>query len=109
MGFGYAAISVLVLRLAPPGRTGSTGAAMQVLDNLGTALGTGVGGAAVAIAVANRLPVETGIGAAILTAVVGGIVGLSVSRRLDATRPSVLRPGVASAAALPSLGDPAAR
>jgi len=90
MGFGYAAISVLVLRLAPAGRSGATSAAMQVLDSLGTSLGTGVGGAAVAIAVARGLPVETGIAAAFGIAIAGGIVGLAVSRRLDASRPSVL-------------------
>jgi MFS family permease len=90
IGFGYAAISVLVLRLAPPGRTGATGAAMQVLDNLGTALGTGVGGAAVAIAVGRGLPVETGIAAAFAVAIAGGLAGLAVARRLDASRPSVV-------------------
>lgn len=90
IGFGYAAISVLVLRLAPPGRTGATGAAMQVLDNLGTAFGTGVGGAAVAIAIARGLAVETGIAAAFVIAIVGSLVGLTVARRLDASRPSVV-------------------
>ncbi len=89
IGFGYAAISVLVLRLAPPGRTGSTGAAMQVLDNLGTALGTGAGGAAVAIAVARGLPITTGIAAAFAIAIAGALAGLGVARRLDASRPSV--------------------
>jgi MFS family permease len=90
IGFGYAAISVLVLRLAPEERTGATGAAMQVLDNLGTALGTGAGGAAVAIAVGHGLPVQTGIAAAFAVAIAGGLVGLAVSRRLDASRPSVV-------------------
>jgi MFS family permease len=101
IGFGYAAISVLVLRLAPVGRTGASSAAMQVLDNLGTALGTGAGGAAVAIAVARGLPVEAGIAAAFVIAIAGALAGLAVSRRLDASRPSV----IAQAAAIlaPSL------
>ena len=90
IGFGYAAISVLVLRLAAAGRTGATSAAMQVLDNLGTSLGTGAGGAAVAIAVSRGLSVETGIAWAFGIAIAGGLVGLAVSRRLDASRPSVL-------------------
>ena len=101
IGFGYAAISVLVLRLAPAGRTGATGAAMQVLDNLGTALGTGAGGAAVAIAVARGLRVETGIAAAFGVAIAGGLAGLAVSRRLDASRPSVVAEPVSISA--PSL------
>jgi MFS family permease len=90
IGFGYAAISVLVLRLAPADRAGSTSAAMQVLDNLGTALGTGAGGVTVAIAVARGLSVETGIAAAFGVAIAGGLIGLAVSRRLDASRPSVV-------------------
>ena len=90
IGFGYAAISVLVLRLAPADRAGSTSAAMQVLDNLGTALGTGAGGVTVAIAVSRGLSVETGIAAAFGVAIVGGLIGLAVSRRLDASRPSVV-------------------
>src|SRR5438105_2656216 len=90
IGFGYAAISVLVLRLAPAGRTGATSAAMQVLDNLGTSLGTGAGGAAIAIAVSRGLAIETGIAAAFGVAIAGGVVGLAVSRRLDASRPSVI-------------------
>ena len=95
IGFGYAAISVLVLRLAPSGRIGATGASMQVLDNLGTALGTGVGGAAVAIAVGGGLPVTTGIAAAFAMATGGAALGLVVSRRLDASRPSVIAEAVA--------------
>ena len=90
IGFGYAAISVLVLRLAPAGRTGATSAAMQVLDNLGTSLGTGAGGAAIAIAVASGSPVDIGIAAAFGIAIAGGLVGLAVSRRLDASRKSVV-------------------
>ena len=102
IGFGYAAISVLVLRLAPPGRTGATGAAMQVLDNLGTAFGTGVGGAAVAIAVARGLAVETGIAAAFVIAIAGALVGLAIAQRLDASRPSVVDESVTISA--PSTG-----
>jgi hypothetical protein len=48
------------------------------------------GGAAVAIAVARGLPVGTGIAAAFFIAIAGGLVGLAVSRRLDASRPSVV-------------------
>ncbi|MEA2662172.1 MAG: hypothetical protein QOH08_1744, partial [Chloroflexota bacterium] len=64
--------------------------AMQVLDNLGTALGTGAGGAAIAIAVGRGLPVQTGIAAAFAIALAAGLIGLGISRRLDASRPSVL-------------------
>ena len=98
MGFGYAAISVLVLRLAPLGASGTSGAGMQVLDNLGTALGTGAGGTVIAIAAARGLPLTTGIAAACAIAIAGGLVGLGVSRRLDASRPSVVAGAQVSAA-----------
>ncbi|HMC69720.1 MAG TPA: hypothetical protein VKJ07_11245, partial [Mycobacteriales bacterium] len=51
---------------------------------------TGAGGAAVAIAVSRGLAIETGIAAAFGIAIAGGLVGLAISRRLDASRPSVI-------------------
>ena len=41
MGLGYAAHSQLALRCAPDERYGATTASLQLLDNLGVALGTG--------------------------------------------------------------------
>jgi MFS family permease len=50
MGLGYSALSLLVLREADPGTVGSASSALQLSDVLGTALGTGVGGAFIAAA-----------------------------------------------------------
>jgi MFS family permease len=49
MGFSYSALSVVVLNAAEPGREGAASASIQLSDQLGFALGTGVAGAAVAL------------------------------------------------------------
>ncbi len=49
MGFAYAPLSLVMLDAAEPGREGAASAALQLSDQLGFALGTGVAGAAVAL------------------------------------------------------------
>ncbi len=44
IGLGYSAVSIIVLRNAPPGREGASTSALQLSDVLGTVLGTGLGG-----------------------------------------------------------------
>ncbi len=48
IGLGYSAVSLIVLREAPPGREGAATSALQLSDVLGTVLGTGIGGAFIA-------------------------------------------------------------
>jgi MFS family permease len=48
IGLAYSAISLMVLNEAAPGQKGTATAAMQLCDNLGVALGSGLGGAIVA-------------------------------------------------------------
>ena len=45
MGFMYSAVTLVVLRGAAPGETGSASSALQLSDILGTALGAGIAGA----------------------------------------------------------------
>jgi MFS family permease len=45
MGFMYSAVTLVVLRGVPPARQGSASSALQLSDILGTALGSGLGGA----------------------------------------------------------------
>src|SRR5262249_10305302 len=47
MGLAYAPISLMMLQKAPPGREGWASASLNLADVLGTAIGIGVGGAAV--------------------------------------------------------------
>jgi MFS family permease len=49
MGLAYAPLSVTVLGAAPPGEEGAASAALQLSDTLGIAVGTGIGGAIVAL------------------------------------------------------------
>jgi predicted MFS family arabinose efflux permease len=82
IGLAYAPISVIVLGQAPAGQEGAASASMQLADNLGVALGAGVGGAAVALSQAVHWPLEAGLAIAFGVAAAVGLVGVVVSRRL---------------------------
>jgi MFS family permease len=82
MGLAYAPISLLMLREAPDGREGWASASLSLADVLGTALGIGMGGAAVASATARGWPLAAGVGAAFAIAAAGGLVLAVASRRL---------------------------
>jgi MFS family permease len=80
MGLAYAPISLMMLRLAEPGREGQASASLNLADVLGTAIGIGVGGAAVAAAAGRDL--HLGIMVAFAIAGVAAIAGLTLTRRL---------------------------
>ena len=82
MGLGYSPISLLVLREAPPGREGAASSSLHLCDVLGIALGTGIGGAAVATG--DRMGQEVSVGVGIAFAVTGlvAVLGIALSRRL---------------------------
>jgi predicted MFS family arabinose efflux permease len=86
MGLAYAPVSVLVLREAPPGEEGSASASLTLCDTLGWALGTGVGGAAVASAEAAGWALRSGVLLALVCAGAVGLVCLAVARRLPPGR-----------------------
>jgi MFS family permease len=87
IGLAYAPISVTVLREAPPGRTGEATAAMQLSDVVGISLGTGAGGAAIAVGDAAGWVPDAGVGLAFGLAAAVGVVGLLVARRLPGPVP----------------------
>ena len=80
MGLAYAPISLMMLRKAPPGQEGRASASLNLADVLGTAIGIGVGGAAVAATAGRDL--RLGIMAAFCAAAAVGLVALAVTRRL---------------------------
>jgi len=82
IGMAYAPISLVVLREAPPGEEGSATAGMQLTDLLGVSLGTGLGGAAVALGDAVGWDPAAGIGIAWALAAAVAVVGVFVARRL---------------------------
>ncbi len=95
MGLGYAPMSLLMMRQAPPGREGWAAASLNLCDVLGTAIGTGIGGAAVAAAVRSGLSLAAGVGIAFAICGAVSIVGLAVTHRLPS---GVLRSAPAPAA-----------
>jgi MFS family permease len=86
MGLAYAPITVLVLREAPPGGEGAASASLTLCDTLGWALGTGVGGGAIAAAEASGWPLRNGILLALACAAAVGLLCLAVIRRLPSGR-----------------------
>jgi MFS family permease len=84
MGLAYSPTALLMLREAPPGREGWASASLNLADVLGTAIGIGAGGAAVAAGSSLR----AGVTAAFAIAAVVAVVALAVSRRLPAGRPA---------------------
>jgi hypothetical protein len=61
MGLAYSTISLVVLETAPAGQEGSATASMELASVLGSALGTGLGGAIIAVATARAGAAATGI------------------------------------------------
>lgn len=82
IGLAYSPITVMVLGQAPAGQEGSASASMQLADNLGVALGAGVGGAAIAFGQAAKWSLRAGLGIAFAAAAVVGLVGVLVAQRL---------------------------
>jgi uncharacterized glyoxalase superfamily protein PhnB/MFS family permease len=85
MGLSYAPTALMMLRAAPAGREGWASASLNLADVLGTALGVGIGGAAVATAAREALPVSTGVTIAFAVGALGTIAGLVISHRLPRT------------------------
>lgn len=85
MGLAYAPLSLTVLRAAPAGEEGFATSGLQLSDVLGTALGTGVGGALVALAAGSGGdPGRTAVGvaAAFAAGALAGIAGVLLAGRL---------------------------
>jgi MFS family permease len=81
MGFAYSPLSIVVLRDAPPETAGAATAGLQLSDVLGTALGTGVGGAFVA-AGERAGQISLGLAWAFAVAVLIAVAGFVTSDRL---------------------------
>jgi MFS family permease len=83
MGFMYSAVTLVVLRGSAPAEQGAASAALQMSDILGTALGTGVGGA---IAAVGERAGGNGLGVALAgvfaVSLVSALLGLLGSRRI---------------------------
>ena len=98
MGLAYAPISLMMLRSAPPGQEGRVSASLNLADVLGTAIGIGVGGAAVAAAAGRDL--RLGVTVAFAAAAVMGLTALVITRRLPPGPTSAPPPPVTEEAAV---------
>jgi len=82
MGLAYTPLSLMMMREAPMGREGWATASLNLSDVLGTALGVGFGGAAVAFASRPGGTLATGITVAFAVAAAGAVTALVVAGRL---------------------------
>lgn len=82
MGLAYAPISLMMLREAPPGREGWASASLSLSDVLGSAMGIGIGGAAVAAGPVTGWTLAGGVAIAFAIAASSAVAALAVSRRL---------------------------
>jgi MFS family permease len=92
MGLACAPTTLMMLRAAPPGREGWASASLSLADVLGTAMGIGVGGAAVAATASTGRALAGGITICFGIAAVAAVVALAVSYRLPTGRLGSARP-----------------
>lgn len=82
IGLAYASISLTVLRAAEPGREGAATSSLQLTEQLGIALGVGVGGAAIAVGDGLGWEATTGIAIAWLIGATVAGAGVFIGSRL---------------------------
>jgi MFS family permease len=92
MGIAYSTTALAILEGAASGREGEASASLQLMMTLGTALGTGVGGAILATITAGGGSTASAIGAAYLTSLLALAVALAATRRLSRARPGAGAP-----------------
>lgn len=83
MGCAYSAHAQLALRSVPEAAVGSTTSSLQLTDNLGVALGTGVVGAIVTFGDDTGWLVGNAVALALLIPALVGVAGVVLSRRLS--------------------------
>lgn len=87
MGLAYAPLSLTTLREAPVGGEGAATSALQLSDVLGTALGTGVGGALIAVGISSGVEPWVGLLGAFAVGGVVGLLGIGLAGRLRSAGP----------------------
>lgn len=86
MGLSYSPLSLTVLREAPGDSQGEATSGLQLSDVLGTALGTGIGGAIIAFGVRNGLEPWIGLLGAFGIGAAVGLLGAALANRLPGRR-----------------------
>jgi hypothetical protein len=81
MGMSYGPTNLEVLTEAPKGAVGATTASVELTDGLGTALGTGIGGAIVAAAATSDWTRTSALAVVFAVMSVVGVAGVAGARR----------------------------
>jgi MFS family permease len=87
IGLSYAPISVTVLGLATAGREGEASSSLQLTDVLGVALGTGLGGAFVALGDSRGWPTRSALELTFAATLAVSVLGIVAARRMPARLP----------------------
>lgn len=106
MGLSYSPLSLTVLRDAPPESQGAATAGLQLSDVVGTALGTGVGGALIAIGHREGFEDWVGLGATFAMGAAVALLGIALAGRMSAGRFATASAAV-TAAPMPDGAPPA--
>jgi MFS family permease len=91
MGLAYSPLSLTVLAEAPLAEQGSATSGLQLSDVVGTALGTGIGGAIIAAGLAAGWPGWAGFAGAFAVGVGAALVGAILAVRLPGPRAAPAR------------------
>lgn len=86
-GLSYSPLSVTVLGLAEPGREGAASSALQLSDVLGVSLGTGAGGAFVALGESGGWALRSALTLTFGLTITVALLGVLAARRLPAALP----------------------
>ena len=88
VGLSYAPLAVTVLGFAEPGREGSASSSLQLTDTLGVSLGTGIGGAFVALGESQGWEVRSALEVAFAVTLAVAVAGIFAARRLPPALPT---------------------
>ncbi len=86
MGMSYAPLSLVVLAESPPGGEGATTSGLTMSDVIGTAVGTGIGGAIVAAAALGGQERWVGLIGAFAAGTTAAVIAALLARRLPGPR-----------------------
>jgi len=82
MGIAYNSVLISVMGAAQPGAEATAVSSSQVGERLALALGGGLGGMCIALALAIHAPLGAGLAGALAIALAGGVLALAVTGRL---------------------------
>jgi MFS family permease len=82
IGIGYPSVGALVLSAAPGGEEGSVSAALQLIETIGVAIFTGIGGAAIATGIEQGWDAATALALVFAAGAGAAVTGLAAGRRV---------------------------